>query len=162
MVRHLADAYHFLASLPADGFWLSNRGGLFGDVSAAAVILSFFLLSRHRIFNWEIPLLGLLAFSGTYFLVDSWLRPGAGGNFLFFLVVPEFWLVLLILGTEVTTTPFLRGSRLAGGVLLGGAAALLLIWLPPEREPLLLAVVILNLFTPLLNLLFYRRRARAR
>lgn len=151
-ISRSAAAFRLIASVPDGQFWLTHAGGLIGESSIFAVLLAFLWLSHRRIFNWELPLLGLLSFS-LVGLITGLLNPLSSSNFLYHLASGEFWLVMTLLATDTVTSPVTRQGRLLAGVILGSSAELLIGLLPPGYEPFLLALLLMNLFTPALNLL---------
>jgi Na+-translocating ferredoxin:NAD+ oxidoreductase subunit D len=151
-ISRSAAAFKLIASVPTDQFWLAHAGGLIGEVSIAAILFGHIWLSRRRVFNWELPLLGLISFALVN-LISGLFSPLAGGNFLYYFAIGEFWLMLTLFGTDTVTAPLTRRGRLLAGIVLGSAAALLTSFITPDYEPFLLALLLMNLLTPPINLL---------
>ncbi len=146
-----ADSFRLIASVPIGQFWLADAGGLIGEASIAAILLAYLMLSRRRVFSWEIPLAGLLSFALMSLVMALWL-PLAGGNFLYFFAIGELWLMLTLFGTDSVTSPLVRRGKLAAGLLFGITAALATAYIEPRFDPILLALVCMNCAVPLLNL----------
>ena len=146
-ISRSAAAFRLIASVPADQFWLTNAGGLIGETSIASILFGYLWLSRRRVFNWELPLLGLISFALVN-LISGLFSPLAGGNFLYYFAIGEFWLILTLFGTDTVTAPLTRR-----GIILGSTAALLTTLITPDYEPFLLALLLMNLLTPPINLL---------
>ena len=151
-ISRSAAAFRLIASVPTEQFWLAHAGGLIGEASIAAILFGYIWLSRRRVFNWELPLLALISFALVN-MISGLFSPLAGGNFLYYFAIGEFWLVLTLFGTDTVTTPITRRGRMLAGLVLGSVAALLTTFITPDYEPFLLALLLMNLLTPPINLL---------
>ncbi len=122
--------------------FVGRVNGSIGETSALLILLGGGYLLVRRVIHWRIPVLAIAAFSAVIV--------ATGGNVLRQLLSGSFLFGAIYIFTDYTgspTTPF--GEALfAMGV--GIVTAILRVW-GPYPEGVCFAVLIMNLFTPLLD-----------
>jgi len=132
--------------------FLGNIPGSIGEVSAALLLLGTVVLLARRIITWEIPASYFLSFA-----LLTWVFGGArygtglfGGDILFQLFTGGFILGAFYMATDTVTTPLTS----AGMLIYGGGAGILTFLIRfygAVPEGVALAIILMNVFTPLIN-----------
>ncbi len=123
-----------------------------GGIGAAAVLLlllgGLYLLYR-RVITWEIPLsfaLGVIIMSSLFWIANS----TTYANPLFHLLTGNVMLGIFFLATDYPGSPFNKWGMLAFGLGCGFLTVILRVW-SIHADGVVYAVLIMNLFTPLLD-----------
>jgi electron transport complex protein RnfD len=126
--------------------------GSIGEVSAFLLLLGSIYLLVKKIIAWEIP----AAYLGSFGLA-AWafggLPFGAGlfrGDAAFHLLTGGLLLGALFMATDPVTSPMKRPGRIVFGLGCGLLTFVLRIW-GSQPEGVALAIVLVNMFVPLLN-----------
>ncbi|MFP4384660.1 MAG: RnfABCDGE type electron transport complex subunit D [Spirochaetia bacterium] len=148
-------------SLPegyADIF-IGNVPGSIGEVSALLLLAGTVYLLARRIITWEIP----AAYIGT-FAIFVWIFGGRAygtgffsGDILFHLFTGGLMLGVFYMATDMATSPMTRKGMLIFGAGAGFLTFLIRIF-GSFPEGVSLAIIIMNMFVPLINR--YTRPAR--
>jgi len=151
----LSDLLQRLGRLAPAGYGqmaLGNVAGCIGEGSALLLALGSIYLFVKKIIAWEIP----AAYLGSFGLL-AWafggLPFGAGlfrGDAAFHLLAGGLALGALYMAADPVTSPLKRPGRLIFGLGCGALTFLLRTW-GSQPEGVALAVVLMNMFVPLLN-----------
>jgi electron transport complex protein RnfD len=132
--------------------FLGNIPGCIGEVSAALLLLGTIYLFARKIITWEIP----TAYFGIFALL-TWAFGGYphgsgawSGDVLFHVRTGGFILGVFYMATDMVTSPMTRT-----GLLIYGAGAGLLTFVIRTYgsfpEGVSLAIILMNIFVPLIN-----------
>jgi electron transport complex protein RnfD len=136
-------------------FW-GNIGGCIGEISAAAILLGALYMLIREIIDWRIPFF----YIATVFIL-TWVFGGFDGIFSATVNVPIFHILSggLLLGaffmaTDPVTTPVTQSGRIIFGIGCGIIVVTLRLTsaLP---EGVTYSILIMNLFTPLIDKFTY-------
>jgi electron transport complex protein RnfD len=123
-----------------------------GGIGAAAILLLFigglYLLVR-RVVSWEIPvsfLAGALIMSAVFWAAN----PTAYANPLFHLLTGNLMIGIFFLATDYSSSPFNRWGMIIFGLGCGFLVIILRVW-SIHVDGVLFALLIMSLFTPLLD-----------
>lgn len=123
-----------------------------GGIGAAAVLLLFiggvYLLVR-RVITWEIPaayMLGVIVMALIFRAGDSQLYAGP----IFHLVTGNTMIGIFFLATDYSSAPFNRWGKIVFGLGAGFLTVILRAW-SFHVDGVFFAILIMNLFTPLLD-----------
>lgn len=123
-----------------------------GGIGAAAILFLFiggvYLLVR-RVVTWEIPaayILGIIILSVIFRAGDSQLYAGP----LFHLLTDNVMIGVFFLSTDYSSAPFSRRGKIAFGLGAGFLTVILRAW-SWHVDGVFFAILIMNLFTPLLD-----------
>jgi len=138
-----------------DGYidlFVGNVGGSIGEVSALLLLIGTIVLFARRIVTWQIPTAYFVSFA-LFTRVFGGLSGGQGlwsGDVLFSVLTGGFVLAVFFMATDTVTSP-LTGT----GMLLYGAGAGFLTFLLRTYgqfpESAALAIILMNVFVPLIN-----------
>jgi electron transport complex protein RnfD len=164
-VEFLASKGYPLPSLPAflaplgrlfpgryGALFLGNIPGCIGEVSALLLLLGSIYLFVKRIIAWEIP----ASYIGSFALLIWFLggRPFGGGLFtgdvLFHLLSGGLVLGAFYMATDMVSSPLRRTGMIVYGVGAGFLTFLIRIY-GSFPEGVSLAIIIMNMFVPLIN-----------
>jgi electron transport complex protein RnfD len=131
-----------------------------GGIGASAILLivigGVYLLVRKRI-SWEVPLsyaAGLLIMATIFWAA----APAAYANPLFHLLTGNAMIGIFFLATDYSSSPFNRRGMVIFGLGCGFLTIILRVWsINPHAVPF--AILIMNLFTPLLDRIKEKPRA---
>jgi electron transport complex protein RnfD len=164
-VEFLASRGYPLPSLPAflaplerllpgryGALFLGNIPGCIGEVSALLLLLGSIYLIVKKIIAWEIP----VSYIGSFALLIWFLggRPFGGGLFsgdvLFHLLAGGLMLGALYMATDMVSSPLTRTGMIIYGAGAGFLTFLIRIY-GSFPEGVSLAIIIMNMFVPLIN-----------
>jgi electron transport complex protein RnfD len=144
-----------IARLLPDGYgdlFIGNIPGCIGEISALLLLLGSIYLFVKKIITWEIP----VAYLGTFGLL-VWIFAGrsfgAGffsGDVLFHLFAGGLMLGALYMATDMVSSPLTRKGMLIFGVGVGFLTFLIRIY-GSYPEGVSLAIIIMNMFVPMIN-----------
>jgi electron transport complex protein RnfD len=129
---------------------LGNIGGSMGEVSAVALLLGLAFLLIRKIITWHIPvsiLATVFAFTGILYLLDPahapqpWIHLLSGG-----LLLGAFFMA-----TDYVTSPMTPKGMLIYGVGIGVITVVIRVF-GAYPEGVSFAILIMNAFTPLINM----------
>lgn len=147
-----------------DAFWGFLPGSM-GETSVAACLLGAVILVATGIGSLRI-MLGVVA--GTAFLGLLLNLVGSATNPFF--AVPYWWHFLLggwafgavYMATEPVTAPSTNGGRMVYGFLIGALCVLIRVVNPAYPEGMMLAILLMNVFAPLMDHFALRASVRRR
>jgi electron transport complex protein RnfD len=132
--------------------FLGNIPGCIGEVSVLLLLLGSIYLFVKKIITWEIP----VSYIGSFALLIWFLggRPFGGGLFtgdvLFHLMAGGLMLGALYMATDMVSSPLTRKGMIIYGVGAGFLTFLIRIY-GSFPEGVSLAIIIMNMFVPLIN-----------
>jgi len=132
--------------------FIGNIPGCIGEVSALLLLLGSIYLFIKKIITWEIPASYLVSFSLLVWIFGGF-RYGAGlfkGDVLFHLLSGGLILGVFYMATDMVTSPMTRKGRLIFGVGAGFLTFLIRFY-GSFPEGVSLAIILMNMFVPLLN-----------
>lgn len=141
--REMAGMFSF------DDLLVGVKGGSFGEVSIAALLLGFVYLLIRRVITWHIPafVLGSMAvFAGILWVINPDLYMGP----LFHLLTGGAVLGAVYMATDYTTSPMTRKGMLIFGVGIGIITMLIRVW-GSYPEGMSFAILVMNAFVPLID-----------
>jgi electron transport complex protein RnfD len=129
--------------------FLGKQSGGMGAVAIPLILLGgIYLLLRKRI-TWEIPFsfaVGVVLMAVIFWAGD----PATYTNPLFHLLAGNVMIGIFFLSTDYSSSPFNRWGMVVFGLGCGFLAVILRVWsITPHAVPF--AILIMNLFTPLLD-----------
>ncbi len=142
-----------ISDLPsAWDLFLGLNPGSFGEISALALLLGLVYLLVKKIITWHIPisiLATVFIFGGILHLVDAthYVSP------LYHLTAGGLMLGAIFMATDYVTSPITASGQLIYGVLIGLLTVIIRTW-GAYPEGMSFAILIMNAFTPLINLYF--------
>ncbi|MCD4829408.1 MAG: RnfABCDGE type electron transport complex subunit D [Candidatus Cloacimonetes bacterium] len=146
VINNLADA-----NVISDLFW-GNVGGVFGEVSAAALLLGAAWLAYKHIIGWRIP----ISYIGTVFVL-VWAFGGVDGMFSASVFLPLFHIFAggLILGaffmaTDMVTSPVTKNGRIWFGIGCGLLTVVIRL-VGGYPEGVSYSILLMNIFVPLID-----------
>ncbi|MDO4695381.1 RnfABCDGE type electron transport complex subunit D [Porphyromonas sp.] len=125
-------------------------GGSLGEVSAIALLIGFAFLLIRRIITWHIPIAifaAVILFGGTMHLIN----PEIYANPLVHLLSGGMLLGAIFMATDYVTSPMSKSGMLLYGFLIGLITMLIRLF-GAYPEGMSFAILIMNAFTPLINL----------
>ena len=126
------------------------HGGSLGEVSALALLLGLGFLLYRRVITWHIPvsiLTTAFVFGGIMHLVNPALYPAP----LFQLLTGGMMLGAIFMATDYVTSPMSARGQLLYGALIGLLTILIRLF-GSYPEGMSFAILIMNSFTPLINM----------
>lgn len=139
-----------LNELPAaTDLLMGNVGGSLGEVSALALLIGCAFMLWKKIITWHIPvsiICTVFAFSGLLWLAN----PQAYVNPLTALLTGGLLLGACFMATDYVTSPMSHKGQLIYGVCIGLLTVIIRNW-GAYPEGMSFAIIIMNAFTPLIN-----------
>jgi electron transport complex protein RnfD len=131
---------------------LGNRGGAFGEICSAALILGAIYLIIRKVIDWQTPLTILLTvyvFTGICHLIN----PAVFISPQYHLVYGGLILGAFFMATDMVTTPMTIKGKILFGFGVGLITVVIRLW-GAYPEGVSFAILIMNAFTPLINKAF--------
>jgi electron transport complex protein RnfD len=135
---------------------LGNVGGSMGEVSAVALLLGLAFLLVRKIITWHIPvsiLVTVLAFTG----ILHWTDPAAYASPVIHLLSGGLLLGAIFMATDYVTSPMTASGMIVYGVGIGVITVVIRTF-GVYPEGVSFAILIMNAFTPLINIYMKPRR----
>ena len=129
---------------------LGNIGGSLGEVSAIALLLGFAFLLIRRIITWHIPVAVIV----TVFVFGEIMHqvsPEIYAPGLVHVLTGGVLLGAIFMATDYVTSPMSKGGMLLFGVFIGLITMVIRLF-GAYPEGMSFAILIMNAFTPLINL----------
>ena len=126
------------------------HGGSLGEVSAIALLLGLAFLLYRKVITWHIP----VSLLGTAFLFSAlmhWIDPTLYPTPLFQLLTGGMLLGAIFMATDYVTSPMSARGQLLYGSLIGLLTILIRLF-GSYPEGMSFAILIMNSFTPLINM----------
>ena len=133
-----------------------QMNGSMGEVAALALIIGLVYMLIRKIITWHIPvsiLLTVIVFSGILWLVN----PQANADPLFHLLTGGLMLGAIFMATDYVTSPMTRMGMIIYGVGIG-LITILIRRFGAYPEGVQFAILIMNAFTPLINMYIKPKR----
>ena len=130
---------------------LGNMGGSLGEVAAIGLLLGFAYMLIRKIISWHIPVAifaTVIVFSGILNLAD----PAQFAGPVFHLFTGGLMLGAIFMATDYVTSPMTHKGMLIYGVGIGLLTVIIRVF-GAYPEGMSFAILIMNGFTPLINLL---------
>jgi len=131
--------------------FVGNIGGSLGEVSAIAIILGGIYMLYKKIITWHIPvsyILTVFVFSGILWLIN----PEKYADPVFHILAGGLLLGAVFMATDMVTSPVYSKAQIIYGIGCGLLTVLIRVW-GAYPEGVSFAILIMNAFTPLLNIL---------
>lgn len=146
-----------LAKLPDSlNLFLGNNGGCLGEVSALAILIGLIYMLWRKIITWHIPvsiLVTVFVFAGIMHLVNPgiyvspWIHILSGG----------LMLGAVFMATDYVTSPMSKQGMIVYGVCIGLLTMVIRLF-GAYPEGMSFAILIMNAFTPLINMYMKPKR----
>ena len=133
-----------------------QMNGSMGEVAALALIIGLVYMLIRKIITWHIPvsiLLTVIVFSGILWLVN----PQDNADPLFHLLTGGLMLGAIFMATDYVTSPMTRMGMIIYGVGIG-LITILIRRFGAYPEGVQFAILIMNAFTPLINMYIKPKR----
>ena len=135
-------------------------------ITAASAALIYLLLGMlymlyRKIISWHIPvsiLTTVFIFTGILWLAN----PDRFADPLFHLLTGGLMLGAIYMATDPVSAPGMRPAKWIYGFLICVLTILIRVFNPAFPEGIMLAILFMNLFSPLLDYLFIKRRIKNR
>ncbi len=146
-----------LANMPDLGNMLwGNIGGSAGEISAIALLIGFAFLLWRKIITWHIPVSvigSVFIFSGILHYASPELTAGP----VFHILAGGVMLGAIYMATDYVTSPMTITGMLIYGISIGILTVLIRVF-GAYPEGISFAILIMNAFTPLINMYFKPKR----
>lgn len=140
-----------LSQMPDLGnMFLGNIGGSAGEISAIALLIGFVYLLWRKIITWHIPVSvigSVFIFSGILHFANPELTAGP----VFHILAGGIMLGAIYMATDYVTSPMTITGMLIYGICIGILTVLIRVF-GAYPEGISFAILIMNAFTPLINL----------
>lgn len=139
-----------LSQIP-DSFqlFIGNNGGCIGEVSAAALLLGLIYMLWRKIITWHIPVsifVTVVVFAGLMHLLD----PGLYVSPITQLLTGGLMLGAIFMATDYVTSPMSKKGMIIFGIGVGFLTVVIRLF-GAYPEGMSFAILIMNAFTPLIN-----------
>jgi len=148
--------YHFGKVPDFFEMLIGNMGGSLGEVSAIALLIGCAFLLIRRIITWHIPVAVIgstMLFTGILHLIN----PAIYASPLIHLLTGGLLLGAIFMATDYATSPMSKTGMLIYGVGIGIITVVIRVW-GVYPEGISFAILIMNAFTPLINIYFKPKR----
>jgi len=135
---------------------IGKMGGSIGEVSAVALLIGFAFLLYRKVISWHIPvaIIGtVFAFTGILHLAN----PEIYVSPVLHLLTGGLLLGAIFMATDYSTSPMSKTGMLVYGVGIGIITVVIRLW-GAYPEGVAFAVLIMNAFTPLINIYLKPKR----
>lgn len=128
---------------------LGVNGGSLGEVSALALLLGLVYLLYKHVITWHIPI-AVLGTACIFGYIMHWINPIYPTG-LFHLTTGGMMLGAIFMATDYVTSPMSKSGQLLYGCLIGLLTVLIRLF-GAYPEGMSFAILIMNAFTPLINM----------
>lgn len=136
--------------------FLGNMGGSLGEVSAVALLIGLVYLLVKKIISWHIPV-SILATVFVFAGILHWANPEAYASPVVHLFTGGLMLGAVFMATDYVTSPMNTRGMLVYGVGIGIITVLIRAF-GAYPEGVSFAILIMNAFTPLINVYIKPKR----
>jgi electron transport complex protein RnfD len=136
--------------------FLGNMGGSLGEVSAVALLIGLVYLLLKKIISWHIPV-SILATVFVFAGILHWANPEAYASPVVHLFTGGLMLGAVFMATDYVTSPMNTRGMLVYGVGIGIITVLIRAF-GAYPEGVSFAILIMNAFTPLINVYIKPKR----
>lgn len=137
-------------------FFMGNIGGSLGEIAAFALLIGMVYLLWKKIITWHIPvsiLATIAVFTGIMWMIN----PETNADPLFHLLTGGVMLGAVFMATDYVTSPMNPKGQIIYGVGIGVLTVVIRVF-GAYPEGVSFAILIMNGFTPLINLYVKPRR----
>ncbi len=130
--------------------FFGNMGGSLGEISALLLLIGFGYMLFRKVVTWHIPIavLGsIFIFTGILWLIN----PAVYINPIYHILTGGAMLGAIFMATDMVTSPMSRLGQLIFGAGIGIITVLIRVW-GAYPEGISFAILIMNAFTPLINI----------
>ncbi len=136
--------------------FIGNMGGSLGEVSALMLLIGLMYMLFRKTITWHIPVsvLGsIFLFTGLLWLInpDEYIHP------LYHILTGGAMLGAIFMATDMVTSPLTRLGQVIFGIGIGVITVLIRVW-GAYPEGISFAILIMNAFTPLINIYIKPKR----
>ena len=146
--------------------FLGTIPGSIGETSKVAILLGAVLLLITGVASWKVMLSAVAGLAGTAGLFNLMAGPGVSGMTAFpvhfHLVTGGFLFGAVYMATDPVTQPETQEGKWVYGFLIGVVTALVRIINPAYPEGTMLAILLLNVFAPLIDIMVIKLNIRSR
>lgn len=135
---------------------VGEQGGSLGEISAIALILGLFFMLWRKIITWHIPVMmvaTVFAFTG----IMHWINPAEYASPLIQILSGGLLLGAIFMATDYVTSPMTKKGMLIYAFGIGIITSVIRLW-GAYPEGVSFAILIMNGFTPLINLYIRPKR----
>lgn len=134
----------------AFSLFLGNNGGSLGEISAAALLLGLVYMLWKKIISWHIPV-SIIATVFVFTGIMHWVNPETYVNPLIHLLSGGLMLGAIFMATDYVTSPMSKKGMLIYGVCIGLLTVIIRLF-GAYPEGMSFAILIMNAFTPIINM----------
>jgi electron transport complex protein RnfD len=130
--------------------FLGNMGGSLGEVSALLLLIGLVFMLVRKVITWHIP----VAVIGSMFIftgILNLINPAEYINPMYHLLTGGALLGAIFMATDMVTSPVTKTGQLIFGAGIGIITILIRVW-GAYPEGMSFAILIMNAFTPLINI----------
>lgn len=130
--------------------FLGNMGGSLGEVSALLLLIGLAFMLVRKVITWHIP----VAVIGSMFIftgILNLINPAEYINPMYHLLTGGALLGAIFMATDMVTSPVTKTGQLIFGAGIGIITVLIRVW-GAYPEGMSFAILIMNAFTPLINI----------
>jgi len=130
--------------------FLGNMGGSLGEVSALLLLIGLVFMLVRKVITWHIP----VAVIGSMFIftgILNLINPAEYINPMYHLLTGGALLGAIFMATDMVTSPVTKTGQLIYGAGIGLITILIRVW-RAYPEGMSFAILIMNAFTPLINI----------
>ena len=154
--QHYSNWEMFLGTIP----------GSIGETSKIAILLGAAFLIITGMASWRVMAGCVIGLVGTVGLINILAGPDATGmltmNPLNHLLMGGFLFGVVFMATDPVSSPEISSAKWVFGILIGVMTALIRVVNPAYPEGTMLAILLLNVFSPLIDYVFMQWNIRAR
>lgn len=133
-----------------------NMGGSLGEISALAILIGGIYLLVKKVITWHIPvsfIVSAVLFSGIFYLIN----PDKYADPLFHIMTGGLMLGAFFMATDMVTSPMTKLGMILFGIG-GGLLTMLIRIFGAYPEGVSFAILIMNAFVPLINIMLKPKR----
>lgn len=127
-----------------------NIGGSLGEISAIALILGLVYMLVKKVITWHIPV-SIIVTTFVFGYIMHFVNPTLYPDGLFHILSGGLMLGAIFMATDYVTSPMSKNGQLIYGVAIGIITVLIRLF-GAYPEGVSFAIIIMNAFTPLINM----------
>jgi len=138
------------------GLFLGQNAGSLGEISAVALLIGLIYMLVRRIITWHIPV-SILATVFIFAGIMHYVNPEIYVNPLIHILSGGMMLGAVFMATDYVTSPMSKKGMIIYGVCIGLLTMIIRLF-GAYPEGMSFAILIMNAFTPLINMYFKPKR----
>ncbi len=138
------------AGISYTDFFMGSIGGSLGEIAAFALIIGLAYMLIKKIITWHIPV-SILSTIAVFTALLWWANPEANADPLFHILTGGVLLGAVFMATDYVTSPMTSKGQIIYGVGIGVLTVVIRVF-GAYPEGVSFAILIMNGFTPLINL----------